>query len=114
MQQPQSSPLSLQFSHSNYDKREERKDSDETSDGSQTIPIQTIINNDEQQRLYEWLDDKVKLPQYYHTFINNGFDDLQSIMDINDDELKQIGIFKMGHRKKIIKCIEINNDQYLD
>eukprot|EP01083_Nonionella_stella_P070228 187804_1 len=54
-------------------------------------------------KVRQWLTDKVKLAQYLDLFVNNGYDDLESMQDITFSELEQIGINKMGHRKKLAK-----------
>eukprot|EP01084_Bolivina_argentea_P140750 247389_1 len=59
-------------------------------------------NTNELNKIKLWLEDK-HLEQYYNVFISNGYDDMEKISDITFDELQQIGIKKMGHRKKIIK-----------
>ena len=62
--------------------------------------------------------EKENLLEYHELFIKNGFEDLSSLYDISNDELKEIGITKMGHRKKLLKYINkrLNknnkNDQY--
>ena len=43
---------------------------------------------------------------YYRMFIDNGFDEMNLIVTMNDNELQQIGINKIGHRKKILLEIE--------
>ena len=64
----------------------------------------------ETAEFYEWLENVVKLPQYFDVFIKNGFEDLESICDITKDELTQINITKLGHQKKIIREIQkLNN-----
>ena len=53
--------------------------------------------------MMHWLKDTVKLPKYYGLLIDQGFDDLESVEDLTMDDLKQIGIDKLGHQKRIIK-----------
>eukprot|EP01084_Bolivina_argentea_P125326 222063_1 len=79
--------------HSNVEKINEQQNSTE---------IQTTQKN----HLYDWLNDIVNLPQYYSVFINSGFDDLNSLIDLTMDEMSQIGIFKLGHKKKLMKFIK--------
>merc|ERR1712113_955531 len=55
------------------------------------------------ERIKIWLTENVRLPIYYDLLINNGYDDMESIRDITDNDLLQIGVDKIGHRKKIIK-----------
>eukprot|EP01084_Bolivina_argentea_P205992 351794_1 len=57
----------------------------------------------EEEKLKDWLNTMVKLPQYFETLVTNGYDDLEGVADVTSDELEQIGINKMGHRKKIVK-----------
>eukprot|EP01084_Bolivina_argentea_P164979 286730_1 len=60
-----------------------------------------------------WLENVVGLPQYYLTLIENGFDDFESIRDINSNDLIEIGIDKLGHRKKIMKyASNLNINKY--
>eukprot|EP01084_Bolivina_argentea_P118088 209596_1 len=57
----------------------------------------------------EWLTYKVKLPQYYNIFVEHGYESLDIIKAITDDEsLKEIGIELPGHIKKIRKEIFID------
>eukprot|EP01084_Bolivina_argentea_P125543 222420_1 len=62
-----------------------------------------------------WLKHTVRLSQYVDNFLLNGFDDInviQETMNIND--LSQIGIKKLGHRKKIMLHIDKLNSQNND
>ena len=60
-------------------------------------------NMDEKAHVQRWLIETVRLPQYYENFIQNGFESLFIIKDINDrDILKEIGIILAGHQLKII------------
>ena len=75
-------------------------DNDSKSDGG----------NPETEELREWLEDVVKLPQYFDAFVENGFEDLQSMSYITKDELTQMKITKLGHQVKIIGEIQkLNN-----
>ena len=50
----------------------------------------------------------IKLPQYYEVFKLNNFIDNKSICKIKDEnQLKDIGIDKLFHRKKIIENIKL-------
>ena len=57
----------------------------------------------EEKTVKQWLENVVRLPQYYDMFINHGFDDLEIVGDMTIDNLKQIGVNKLGHQIKIIK-----------
>ena len=50
----------------------------------------------------------IGLTQYYNIIIDEGFDSLQVLSDVNDDELKNVlQINKLGHRKKILKQLNL-------
>ena len=61
--------------------------------------------NREREAMKRWFSNTVKLPQYFQLFIENGFESFDIIREIEIDELTQIGVDKLGHRKKIIKEI---------
>eukprot|EP01084_Bolivina_argentea_P051934 95451_1 len=60
-----------------------------------------------------WLRDEVELPEYIPIFIENGFDDMRAIKIMDKDDLDEIGIQKLGHKKRIIFCIEELNKKSL-
>eukprot|EP01084_Bolivina_argentea_P145619 255192_1 len=62
--------------------------------------------NDATQELSDWLTDVVGLPQYIDTFIENGFEDLESLENVTMDDLIEIKITKLGHRKKLLAKIQ--------
>ena len=68
------------------------------------------LDIDEIQKVKDWLCDLVKLPQYFDLFIENGYDDLETLSDLTMEELEHIGIEKRGHRKKILKHAMILRD----
>eukprot|EP01084_Bolivina_argentea_P007475 14013_1 len=53
----------------------------------------------------KWLTDVVRLPEYISNFVDNGFD-MEILNDTTKEDLKEIGIKKLGHIKKILKAIE--------
>ena len=57
----------------------------------------------ERMKIAEWLANIVRLPQYYEMFMDQGFDDFEIIADITLNDLKEMGIDKIGHRKQILK-----------
>ena len=57
----------------------------------------------EESIVKQWLTNEVKLPQYFEALKNDGFDDMESVQDVTEDDLKAIGIDKTGHRRKILK-----------
>eukprot|EP01083_Nonionella_stella_P173499 598666_1 len=57
----------------------------------------------ETEELRKWFDNVLKLPQYFQIFVDNGFEDLDSISDMTMDDLTQIKITKLGHQKKLSK-----------
>ena len=48
----------------------------------------------------------LKLEQYLECFINDGWDDINTIIEsMTEDDLQEMGINKKGHRKKIMLSI---------
>ena len=59
----------------------------------------------EEEKLRKWMENEVKLPRYFHVLKENGFEDMESVLDLTLNEMKEMGIDKMGHRKRIMKHI---------
>ena len=59
----------------------------------------------ERMKFKKWMENKVKLPQYFELLIDNGFEDMYSVTNITMEHLREIGIDKMGHRLKLMKSI---------
>ena len=53
---------------------------------------------------YHWDDEYNEI--YFNKFIENVFDNLDSVKLLTDNDLKEIGINKLGHRKLILKAIQ--------
>ena len=85
-------------------------------DGSATLSKTKNVNEevekmDKKAQLVEsWLKDAVKLPQYTALLIENGFDDLEFIKEIKKEHLMEIGINKLGHQLRLLKCIKDLSD----
>ena len=71
-----------------------------------TLP--SLASLDTNNALRSWMEYEVKLP-YYQLLKDQGFEDLESVQDLTADELKEMGIKKIGHRKKIMKLIRQMN-----
>ena len=39
---------------------------------------------------------------------------MEVIKELNDDDLKEIGITKLGHRKKLLKHIRLQHGKFID
>eukprot|EP01084_Bolivina_argentea_P023900 44644_1 len=57
-----------------------------------------------------WLTNIVKLPQYYILFEDDGYDDLKEVKTFTKTELKEMGITKNGHIKRLMRFIEQLSD----
>eukprot|EP01083_Nonionella_stella_P050612 134585_1 len=67
-------------------------------------------NNRGHEQVRDWLQNDVHLEQYYTLFIDNGFEDLESIKTIDMEILKMMKIEKIGHKMKILRCVaKLNN-----
>jgi len=53
----------------------------------------------------KWLNE-LTLSEYYSSFVENGFDDMTVVKEMNEKDLTDMGISKPGHRKKIVMSIE--------
>ena len=56
----------------------------------------------EQQKLKSWLENTVKMPDYFDVFIEGGIEDLETVSMLTKNELNDIGISKVGHQVKIL------------
>jgi class 3 adenylate cyclase len=55
------------------------------------------------RRIEEWLDD-LGLGEYASRFVENDID-LSIVRDLSDQDLKEIGIASLGHRRKLLRAI---------
>eukprot|EP01083_Nonionella_stella_P123908 373707_1 len=96
----------------------EEQKSDETDDRlnkmmnemkriKQTMNTLSASNNmdPEQQKVKSWLE-KVRLPQYFDNFMNNGIDELSVVALLDKATLKDIGIDVIGHQMKILNHVK--------
>ena len=73
--------------------------------GAKMVTQKMVSDNNitaEQQKLRSWLEDTVRLPQYYEVLIENGIDDLETVALLAEEQLKEIGIVMLGHRVKLL------------
>ena len=69
---------------------------------SDTIIDSEALEATEELIVKQWLVDEVKLPQYFEALKEGGFDDMESVYYVTEDDLKAMGINKPGHRRKIL------------
>jgi len=69
--------------------------------------------NPKRQQLRAWMEEKVKLPQYYDVLIENGIEDLSTAKLLTMETLKGIGIEKIGHCMKILHAVALMNEHNL-
>ena len=60
----------------------------------------------ETEMLKEWLVSTVRLPQYYNVLVENGYDRLDIVKEIDTECLKDIGINLKEHQTKLIAEIK--------
>lgn len=56
--------------------------------------------------LRKWMKDELKLPQYLSTFKENGFENLEDVSCLQYSDLKEMGVNKLGHRRRIMAYIQ--------
>jgi len=54
----------------------------------------------------------MQLTQYFDLLQFNGFESVQSLYGITHDDLKQIGVDKLGHRKQLIRCVKKEQERH--
>ena len=57
-------------------------------------------NNNRKIVYYKWLKEEVCLEEYYDLFINNGFEELNTLISISMNNLISLGIRKLGREIK--------------
>eukprot|EP01083_Nonionella_stella_P119344 356677_1 len=68
----------------------------------------------EKDAVKRWLTDNVKLPKYYNLLLENGYDKLDFIRDIEDKtDLQEIGITLPGHQVRILMEINRLNEKHV-
>ena len=79
-----------------------------TVDAEMVIVKETVVSAMEpgKQKLKLWLEEEVKLPQYYELFISNGIEDLETVALLTMTTIKGIGVDLIGHQIKILN--EVN------
>jgi len=63
--------------------------------------------NVKHDEIWKWLKDIVGLECYYDLFIEHGLEHLDILSSLRMNDLISIGIDKLGHRLKIMKCIAL-------
>merc|ERR1719474_1443579 len=69
------------------------------------IPDVIGMQSPEINALGLWLRDEVKLPQYFGLFVNNGFENMLVVQQLDLNDLEELGIEKKGHRLQIVLAI---------
>ena len=60
--------------------------------------------------LKEWLD-SIKMSQYLANFTSQNLVTPRQILELTENDLKELGVFAVGHRMKIMKSIKATKDQ---
>eukprot|EP01083_Nonionella_stella_P310922 1106752_1 len=97
------------------------KNHDETGSklDTMTSAINTLAQGNEDQKsndhgsfdpvyaaFYYWINNTVCLPQYMNAFQKHGYDSMAAVVELNDEELKSIGVEMKGHRIRFLKALE--------
>ena len=81
---------------------------------SKNLTEQIAIQNKAPEQAQKIADDnaevrnfltEIKLEKYYEKFMENGVEDLETILELKDEHIEQMGI-PLGHKLKIIKKIK--------
>jgi len=60
--------------------------------------------------LKQWFE-QLGLQEYFDNIVEQGFQTVEEIKELTDTDLKEIGINKLGHRRRILQTLK--NDAYL-
>jgi len=63
------------------------------------------VQNDVQFREVSDFLGSIKLDKYFDKMVDNGIEDLETILELQDQHIEQIGI-PLGHKLKIVKRIK--------
>ena len=87
---------------------------DEVDDAMDDATVETKDNNDDKLLVKKLLND-IGLNQYYISFVENEICDLNVLIELKDEQLKEIGVDKLGQRIKILNEIsKLNNNTVND
>lgn len=100
-------PMRIQFSLSSYGRSE-------PPSGSKFTIESVELQNFQLKPIYEWLC-RIDLPQVYDLFVSAGYEHIETLRlamlsscPVTDSTLKGMGIFRVGHRMKIL--LYLNED----
>merc|ERR1712003_322962 len=62
--------------------------------------VEPVMGQDAANEVFAWLS-KLKMERYYKTFIDNGYDQLTAIGDIEKEDLKEMGV-ALGHIRILV------------
>ena len=65
-----------------------------------------VKEDSDAEKFKKWLEETVKLGEYYELFVENGVENLTVLKMFGMEELSMIGIKKIGHRLQLSKAIE--------
>eukprot|EP01084_Bolivina_argentea_P293981 505740_1 len=97
--------------------RKETKRGTTTENEQHIYPTPTGIQKKDLD-VKQWIENTVKLPEYYDAFVNNGYETIRFIAEINDaKQLLEIGIIVQEHQEQILEEIrtlktENNENKY--
>lgn len=79
---------------------------------SSSVPDTSVeVNLPEFQSVDDWLK-YINMEKYWETFQANGIDTLNKVTQLNEEDLKEVGIKLVGHRNKMKKSIKAMKSQY--
>eukprot|EP01001_Neometanema_parovale_P008328 NODE_4609_length_1040_cov_110.918212_g4406_i0.p1 GENE.NODE_4609_length_1040_cov_110.918212_g4406_i0~~NODE_4609_length_1040_cov_110.918212_g4406_i0.p1 ORF type:complete len:278 (+),score=43.07 NODE_4609_length_1040_cov_110.918212_g4406_i0:72-905(+) len=75
------------------------------SKGKQELPKSQaqLVADDHKKQVHQFLENAI-LGQYYDAFMADGYDDLNTVLNLTTEELEEIGL-KKGHQKRFIKQV---------
>ena len=98
------------------DEQEEEPEEEEEEQQEQEKDVSINTESSVNQEIYDWFNQNIKLNEtlkneYFNLFINNEYNKLSLIKEINENILIEIGINNKLHRKELLSAIYLLNDK---
>ena len=73
------------------------------------VPTNSLIPQESNNQVLEFLN-SCGMQKYHSLFIENGIDDMEIVMELNEEHLSNLGV-PLGHRLKILKRVRETNKE---
>jgi len=78
---------------------------------AEAVPIDlqhlSAANPSDEEQVRAWFEQQLKLPQYCKVFVDDGWDQMETLQYVTEEHLQDMNITKPGHRNKIMRYVEV-------